>query len=202
MKKFLFSIALLFCFAFLFSDQITFSAGKMKGSTGSRTEYTKLEKNASIKAGSLQIFADEIELNGEDYRYITASSSVRGKDSDSGLDFNCAKLYYDRETKIVLLEGQVKLVDLINNVKASAELIEFNQNTDVAIMQIGVEILSEESVCTSALAVYRKKEKIVELTGQPKVVRGDDIFQAQTITLDVQTEEITLDGKVRGTVSE
>lgn len=201
MKKFAMQICLLLAFAFAHAEEIHFSAGSMKGNTGSLNEYTKLEKNAVIKTKDMQIFADEIVLSGEDYRYIEAKNGVRGSNSSSGFDFSCTRFSYDRVTKIIVLEGNVQLSDVKNDVKAKAQLIEFNQDTNVALMQIGVELVSKSSVCTSALALYRQKEQIVELSGLPKIVRGTDVFSANEITLDLVTEEITLDGKVKGAVS-
>ena len=42
---------------------------------------------------------------------------------------------------------------------------------------------------------------MVDMTGNPKIVRGEDIFKAQKITLNIETEEILLDGKVSGNVT-
>ena len=43
---------------------------------------------------------------------------------------------------------------------------------------------------------------MLEMTGNPQVVRGKDTFRAQEITFNLDTEEITLDGRVRGSVTE
>ena len=45
-------------------------------------------------------------------------------------------------------------------------------------------------------------EKLLDLSGNPKIIRDTDTFSAQEITLNMETEEITLDGKVRGSVVE
>ena len=40
------------------------------------------------------------------------------------------------------------------------------------------------------------------MSGNPKIVQGKDTFRAQEITLNLESQEITLDGRVRGTVTD
>ena len=40
------------------------------------------------------------------------------------------------------------------------------------------------------------------MTGNPQIVRGEDVFRAQEITFNMETEAITLDGRVSGQVTE
>lgn len=199
----LIALGIFFCGStHLGADTISFSAGTMKGNTAEGREYTKLEENATIKTDSIEVTADTIELNGSEYRFIGAESNVHGKSFTAGFDFSCNKLSFDRTTNIIILEGNVKLTDTANGVDAQAQIIEYDQNTDVAVMQIGVKLLNKTSVCSGALAIYRKNDKTVELSGSPNIVRGSDNFRAQEIILNLETEEITLDGKVRGSVSD
>jgi len=202
-KKFL--IFVLTCTMFslcMFSESITFSADRMTGSTGENSEYSKLEGNAFIKTETMEIRADEIVLSGQDFRFITATGSIVGKSSESDFDFECEQLEYDRETKLVILRGNVSLVDNENDVKATAQLIEFDQNTEIANMQISVKLIQKKNVCTGAIAVYNKKEQILELKGSPQIQKDKDLFKANEILMNLETERITLDGKVRGSVTD
>lgn len=201
MRKFLGFIIVFFLLgSFLFGEVITFDADKMQGNTGEENEYTKLIGNAHIKTETLEIYADEIKLSGEDFRNILAVGNVKGVNSEAGFDFSCNKMTYDRETKVALLENNVTLLDKANDVDASAQIIEYKQETEIAVMQIGVSIKQKNNVCSGAVAVYRKAEQVLELTGNPKIQRDKDEFRAQEIQLNIETEEIVLDGKVRGSV--
>ena len=40
------------------------------------------------------------------------------------------------------------------------------------------------------------------MTGNPQVVQGENTFRAQEIILNLDTDEITMDGRVQGTVTE
>lgn len=201
MKK-LISIIFALVPAMIFCEEITFTADFMSGTAGSKTDTTTLEGNATVQTSSMNISADAIELSGEDFRFITATGTVSGSITESQMDFTCGKLKYDRQTKVAQLEDAVHLVDVANEVTADAQIIEYNQNSETAVMQIEITLTQKDNVCTSAFAVYKKSEQKLEMSGNPKIQQGTDSFRAQEITLNLETQEITLDGRVKGTVSD
>ena len=201
MKK-LISIIFALVPAMIFCEEITFTADFMSGTAGSKTDTTTLEGNATVQTSSMNISADAIELSGEDFRFITATGTVSGSITESQMDFTCGKLKYDRQTKVAQLEDAVHLVDVANEVTADAQIIEYNQNSETAVMQIEITLTQRDNVCTSAFAIYKKSEQKLEMSGNPKIQQGTDSFRAQEITLNLETQEITLDGRVKGTVSD
>lgn len=188
--------------ALLFAEKIVFSADSMSGTAGDKSDTTSLNGNAFVKTESMEITADSIELKGDNFRYIYATGTITGKNTESKMNFTCGHMKYDRETKIAQLEDTVHLIDEKNNVTADAQIIEYNQNTEIAIMQIGVTLKQKDNVCTAAYAVYRKDAQMLEMSGNPKIVQGEDTFRAQEITLDLNTQQITLDGRVSGSVTD
>ena len=201
MKK-LISIIFALVPAMIFCEEITFTADFMSGTAGSKTDTTTLEGNATVQTSSMNISADAIELSGEDCRFITATGTVSGSITESQMDFTCGKLKYDRQTKVAQLEDAVHRVDVANEVTADAQIIEYNQNSETAVMQIEITLTQKDNVCTSAFAIYKKSEQKLEMSGNPKIQQGTDSFRAQEITLNLETQEITLDGRVKGTVSD
>ena len=183
-------------------ETIEFSAQKMSGSMKQEQDYTKLTGGAKIKTSSMEIQADTIEVYGKDFGFIRAEGSVRGVQGDEGLEFSCNTMEYDREEKLALFTGAVVLEDTENEVVAKAQRIEYREKDAIAIMQIEVELAKDDSISTCAFALYRKEEKLLEMTGNPQVVQGNDTFRAQEIVFNLDTEEITLDGRVKGTVTE
>jgi lipopolysaccharide export system protein LptA len=173
----------------------------MSGYSGDKTDYTVLSGNAVVKTDKIELKADSIELSGEDFRFIAASGTVKGKNTEQDMDFSCDSFKYDRETEVVTLKSNADISDNPNEVTAKAQLIEYNQKTNVATMQIGVELRQKDSVCTSAFAIYRKNQQMLEMTGNPNIKKKDDTFRAREITMNLNTEEIQLDGRVRGSVS-
>ncbi|MBR1713582.1 MAG: organic solvent tolerance protein OstA [Treponema sp.] len=183
-------------------EKINFRADYMTGRNGSKSDTTKLIGNAFVQTETMEIKADTITMSGDNFRYITAEGNVDGLNTESDMTFTCGKMKYDRTTKIARLEDTVKMVDKKNDVTADAQIIEYNQNTEVALMQIGVKILQKDNTCTSAHAIYRKKEQTLDMSGNPKITQGEDTFRAQEISLNMETNEITLDGRVSGTVTD
>lgn len=185
-----------------FAERISFSARTMSGRAGSKEDTTELSGNANVVTESIEVKADAIQLSGKEFRYVSASGKISGIHKESNLEFSADNLKYDRETKIVTLSGNVNLVDKDNDVKATAQIIEYNSETDIAVLQIDVRLEQKKNVCTSAYAIYRKNEQMLELNGSAKVVQDDDTFGAQTITFNMDTEEILMEGNVRGLVTD
>ena len=186
----------------LFAEKITFSASSMTGQAGNSNTTTTLKGNAYIKTDTMEINAEEVELSGEDFRYIKAKGKVEGKNLETKMDFSCNSLEYDRENKIATLKGGVIFKDVENDVEAEAEVIEYNQETEIVILQINVKLTQEENICTGSYGIYYKENQILELSGNAKVQQKDDTFRAQHITLNLDTQEITLGGNVKGSVTD
>ena len=201
-STFLISLSLTFACTPLFAEKIIFSANRMTGQAGNSNTTTTLSGNAYIKTESMEIQADDVELSGDNYRYIKASGNITGKNTKSNMDFTCDSLEYDRTTKIALLKGNVKLDDKDNDVKAESQIIEYNQDTEIAILQIQIRLTQKDNVCSGSYAIYYKTTQLLELSGNAQVKQKEDIFRAQNITLDMNTQDITLGGNVKGKVTE
>jgi len=182
------------------AERITFYADNMSGTAGNTSDTTKLTGNAYVKTSSMEIAADSITMSGRNFRYIEAEGSIDGRNLDTKMEFKCGSMSYDRETKIATLKNDVHLDDTENKVSADAQIIEYNQNTDTAILQIDITLTQKDNVCNGAYAVYRKRVQLLELSGNSQIKQGEDTFRAQAITLNLNTQEIELDGRVKGSV--
>lgn len=92
-------------------------------------------------------------------------------------------------------------MDTENNLTADAELIEYNQKSEIAVLQINVSMRQDKNLCTAAYAIYRKNQQMLFMNGNPQIQQDSDIFRAQEIELNIETQEIKLDGRVRGSVT-
>ena len=118
------------------------------------------------------------------------------------MEFTCDSLEYDRTTKLASLKGNVNLEDKDNDVKAKAQIIDYNQDTEIAVLQVQINLTQKDNVCSGSYAVYYKKAQLLEISGNAQVKQDDDVFHAQHITLDLDTQDITLGGNVKGTVTD
>ena len=199
------TFALVFCLfaaSVLHAERISFSAGNMSGQAGDSSATTTLTGGAFIQTSSMEISAEEIELSGDDYRFINARGNISGKNLETKMEFTCDSMSYDRQTKVAVLQGNVHLVDLENDVKADAQIIEYSQNTNIAVLQIDINLTQKKNVCTGSYAVYQKNEQMLEISGNAQVKQDQDVFRAQMITLNLDTQNITLSGNVKGSVTE
>lgn len=181
---------------------IRFFADTMSGNSGKSRETTVLEGNASVQVGSLSISGARIELSGKDFRYVKATGGVRGEDTDKGFSFSADEVDYDRDTEVATLRGNAMLDDTKNEVSAGAGLISYNRKTEVALLQVAVTLKRRKIDCTAGFALYRRAVSLLDLSGEPVVIRDTDEFQANRISVDLDTERITLDGAVSGTLKE
>jgi len=177
---------------------ISFSADQMSGAAGKKNETTELNGNAVVTVGTLRITGDLIELTGKDYRYVTATGNVHGSDSEKGFSFSAAQLNYDRDTEVASFQGDASLSDTKNKVEASAGMISYNQKTEIAFLQVNVKLKRNEIDCSSGFALYRRTISMLDLSGSPLVNRSGDEFRADRISVNLETEYITLDGTVSG----
>lgn len=202
MKKISIIALVLLCTLPAAAEKIKFSADSMSGQAGNANTTTSMNGNASVSTSSIEIKADGLELSGEDYRKINANGNVSGKNLETNMEFNCDELTYDRITKKIILKGNVKLVDTENDVTCGAQIIEYDQDKDIAIMQIQINLTQKDNVCSGAYAIYYKEQQLLEISGNAQVKQKDDTFRAQFITLDLDTQDITLGGNVKGTVTD
>jgi lipopolysaccharide export system protein LptA len=181
---------------------ISFSADGVQSTLAKGKERTILTGRASVRTGSLSIAADRIELFGDDFRYLDCSGSVRVIDGDQELLLETPKLYYDRTKKLTRAQGPSVLQDEKNELVLKAEWIENDGEAEVTVAQVAVRIIKGKIATRSEYAVYRRKDKALELTGSPSAYRDGDSYKAARITVDIETEDIKLEGSVSGSVTE
>ena len=184
------------------TSTISFKADKVTASVAENKKSTNLIGNAEVKVNSLTISADRIEISGKDYRYVNATGSVKGEDDEKGYSFKADLINFDRKTDTVTMFGKLELKDTKNDVSINAENIEYKKKQEIIIMRFNVKIINKDINCNSMFALYNRKESKVELTGSPLVKKGKDEFRAGKISVNLDTEDITLDGRVRGSVEQ
>ena len=185
---------------FAAKSKITFSATSMQGSIKEGKNSTSLTGDAVVTVDSMEIKAERIEIYGKDYRYVKAIGAVKGEDKEKGFNFTSDHMQYDRDKELATFLGSTELNDTKNDVKITSEYIEFNQKAETMLMQFDVKILRKDINCTSMFAMYNRKSSALNLTGRPIVTKSKDTFKATKISVNLNTEDINLEGKVSGNV--
>jgi len=191
---------LLFCVQYINSDTLTFKANKVSGSKALGSETTILVGNAEVRSDNLLLRADRIEIQGKDNQFIVCTGNVWGHEEDKDILFLTDKLRYDRKLKIALLEGNSSLEDRENSIVTRARWLEYDDKKEIAVFQINVRLFKDDMVCRSEYAIYRRKEKLLDLSGFPIVFKKDDEFRADKIRVDLDTDDVIMEGTVSGTI--
>jgi lipopolysaccharide export system protein LptA len=159
-----------------------------------------LTGNARIQTTDVVIRADRIEVYGPDLRYAQCSGNVRVVDTKRGIDLTSQQLFYDRQAKLSRIVGNAVMADLKNELVVKGGFIEDRDGESLTIVQIGVRILKKNLVCRAEFARYFREKNILELSGMPWVTRDGDEYRAGRITVNLDTEEITLEVDVKGEI--
>jgi len=198
----LFFVCLFFAVASfpLKGDTFSFKADRMSGGKATGREITVLTGNAEVRSDKLLLQAERIEIQGSDNRFIDCSGNVRGHEEEKNIVFQTDRLRYDRTLKIARLEGNSTLEDRKNEIVVRARFIEYNDKEETAIFQISVRLFKDNLVCRSEYAVYNRIEKTLALSGFPVVYKKDDEFRADRIRVDLNTDDVVMEGSVQGSI--
>ena len=182
------------------ADTFSFKADRMSGGKATGREITVLTGNAEVRSDKLLLRAERIEIQGSDNRFIDCSGDVWGQEEEKDILFRTDRLRYDRTLKIARLEGNSTLEDRKNEIVARGRFIEYNDQQEIAILQISVRLFKDNLVCRSEYAVYRRNEKTLSLSGFPVVYKKEDEFRAGRIQVDLDTDDVVMEGDVRGSI--
>jgi lipopolysaccharide export system protein LptA len=199
-----FPLLLLFFFVVtvlpLKGDTFTFKADRMSGGKATGREIIVLNGNAEVRSDKLLLRADKIEIQGSDNRFVDCSGNVTGHEEEKDIFFRTDRLRYDRTLKIARLEGNSSLEDRKNELVARGRFIEYDNDQEIAVIQISVRLFKDNLTCRSEYAIYNRKEKTLALTGFPIVYKKEDEYRAERIRVDLDTDDVIMEGDVKGSL--
>ena len=182
------------------ADTFTYSGDSASTVLAEGSQHALLTGNARVDTQDLRITADSIELFGKDFIYAQCHGNVHVVDAKRGLDLSSQELFYDRNRKIARIKGNAVMADLKNEMVVKGGFIEDRDLDKITIVQIGVRIFKKDITCKAEFAKYWRDKKTLELSGLPWVSKGSDVYQAARITVNLDTEDISLEGDVQGTI--
>ena len=199
--KIFFCGLIFFCFAAAAWGEIfTFKADRMSGGRATGREIIVLTGNAEVRSDDLLLRADRIEIHGDNNRFIDCIGNVWGHEEDQDIIFRTDRLRYDRTLRIARLEGNSTMEDRQNELVARARFIEYDEINEIAIFQISVRLFKNDLVCRAEYAVYRRAEQMLWLSGFPVVFKRDDEYRAERIRVDLETDDVIMEGAVQGSI--
>ena len=180
----------------------SFSGNSTSISLAEGKQRTILSGDARISSDNFTINADRIELYGEDFRYARCNGNVTVKQENQKITLTSDSLFLDREQNKLRIRSYTEMVDLSNEIVVKCGCMEHYDEENYSIFQIGVRILkaSEDGrmVCRSDYARYDRDADTLELSGSPVVFWKGDRYSAVRITINLETDEIEMEGNVEG----
>ncbi len=183
------------------ADSFRFSGDRTEIVLAEGRQRTLLRGNARVVSNSFTLEAQEIELSGTDFRYAETRGSVRVTDSERDMTISADRLRFDRETENTRASGNVVVEDRENDLVLRGGHMETREGGDLLFVQIAVRVLQDDLVARAQFLRYRRADSVIELSGFPIVYWKGDRYRATRIILNLDTEEIELQGQVEGAVT-
>lgn len=203
-RTYLLSICLLATLSLFASEPITFSGGYTRLRTAQGQEELLLTQGAKVQDGDLSLEADEITLRGRNYGSMTLEGNVTVLDSGQDISLKSPSLSYDQDQQLLSIHSWVELEDHKNQLSASAGNLVYRMDTQSMVLESHVKLVRQTEqglmVCRSDRATFDRKEQTLSLSGGAGVSWNGDDYQAHVITVDLESEEITMDGAIKGSV--
>ena len=206
MKKHI-SLAILLCITLLFSisaQDISFKGGSTRMKMQQGSETILLESGAEVQVGTLLLSSTTIERYGKDFRFVRCEGDVNLQDEGRGISLVTSSLLFDRVEETLLIDSWVELEDTNNQVSASAARMEFFLKEGIVLLQAQARLLKHTDdgpmICRSDFMTFNRDKEMLDLKGRASIVWKPDTYEAQTITVNLKTEEIRMEGSIKGTI--
>jgi len=125
---------ILFCLLFLlFPRQITaetfsFTANSMETVMAEGRERIILTGSAELLTEDNRIFAEVIELYGEDFIFAHCHGRVKVLNNKQGIELFAEELFYNRRKKVVRIKGNAVMADKKNEIVVKGGLLNIGRN--------------------------------------------------------------------------
>ncbi|MFA7566045.1 MAG: organic solvent tolerance protein OstA [Alkalispirochaeta sp.] len=182
------------------ADTFTFSGDRTSVVLTEGKERTVLRGNAVVISNSFELRADEIELSGTNFRHVALRGGVTIHDVERNLRIQARSVGFDRTTENVRAEGGVLVEDEENELLLKGEYLETRGGGDLIVVQTAVRVLKEDLTARAQFIRYRRIDDVVELSGFPVLFWKGDEYRATRIIMNLETEEIDMQGSVQGSV--
>ena len=179
-------------------ERFSFTADRMETVLAEGRERTLLTGNVTLVADDFEITAERVQLYGEELNFALSEGGVRVVQPESGIELVSESLLFDRQERVVRIQGEALLIDHDNEMVIKGGFLEHWERRNETLIQIGVRILSEDLVARAQFVRYDRGEQTVTLSGLPVVTWQGDEYRARRIFIDLDEDRIVLDGSVSG----
>ncbi len=188
----------------LLAEEISFKGGSTRMQMQQGSETILLQDGAEVSVGSLLLRATSMELYGKDFRFVRCEGDVTLQDDERGISLVTSSLLFDRVDETLLIDSWAELEDSNNQVVASAARMEFFLKEGIILLQVQARLLKHTDdgpmVCRSDAMTFDRDEQMLSLKGRATILWKPDTYEAQAISVNLKTDEIKMEGSIKGTI--
>ncbi len=191
--------------AIVCASNVSFSGGYTKVNLQEGNKSVSLSQGANVTADGITIKADEIELYGTDYKYVSCRGNVEVSDSERGISLSCPSLSFDRESGKIVSDGWIEIEDTTNEASLSGARFEYDTKTTLIKLQMMAKIVkvTEDGLmtCQADSIEFNNETQTVTLKGNAEVQWSGNTYKASLIIIDLEDYGITMHGSITGEVN-
>lgn len=203
-NKLIYILFFFFNASLLFASNISFNGGYTKISMKEGLESIILEDKANVIIDDLSLSANKISLLGKSYDKIESEGNIIIRDEKKGLTILCNSLYYDRTTNIISITGGVEINDSENEIHFTAQSLEYDMDNEKMSFSVEINLLyiADNSLMKGSgdVLIFDRAKNSLVLLGNSKVTWKDDNYRADAIKVDMNNNEISLEGSITGSI--
>ena len=189
------------------TEDINFAGSYTRASLKDGSQAVSLSGGAWVETGSVYIEAEAIDIYGDQSRFLSCRGNVLLVESEQEITLKSNVLNYDRETSSLTVNGWAELSDRKNELIAKGAYLKNEQDKGIILIQINVSIIKAteddgEMYCRADSALFNSDSNTLELTGNAEVSFEGSLYAASRILIDLNTNEITMEGGVSGNIHE
>ncbi len=205
MKKALLTLIILICSLSVFPTSLSFSGGRSSLSLREGKEEVVLSEGAVITLDDMTIKSEKITLSGTDWRYVNSEGATYITDEKNGLDIKAVGLWFDREREYLSIESWFEIQDTENELSAMGGSMYFDMKNKVLELkqQVTLTKITDDSVmrCSAESVVYDRQNQTLTLSSNARVTLDFDQYRAEMISINLDTNEIKLEGRIEGSIN-
>ena len=187
------------------SDEISFSGGSSSIVLREGKENVVLSDGASVTVGSMVITSDTITLSGNNWRYVSCSGQTSVSDPERGISIRTKGIWYDRIDERILISTWFEIDDTMNEVSATGASLEYRLSEERLQLDKSVSLLKATDSgimrCQAESVIFSRNDNMLTLRGNASVNWDGDRYGAEVISVDLNTDSISLEGRISGNIN-
>ena len=205
MRKLTFCLILLLSSLSLFASSISFSGGRSSLSLKEGKEEVVLSDGAKVSVDEIRIESNKITLSGSGWMEVVCEGKTKILDLENKIEIRTSGLWFDRTEERMIISSWFEIDDSKNEISATGNSLLFNMATGLLSLEKDVTLLkiTDDGImrCKAESVILDRDNQKISLRGNASVVWNGDEYNAEAIYVNLETEEISLEGRIKGSIN-